>query len=150
MRDKTTLAVGAVVAIVVLAGAFWVYTMVFEAQTPAKEPVEPVWGKDVCGSCQMHVTEPGFAAQAHLPHGEVVFFDDPGCYFQWATSHPEATGTWFRHVSEPRWLTPKEVGFSKVPESPMGFGLGAVHVSEPGVLSFAAAQQLLGKSPGGP
>ncbi|NUN13055.1 MAG: hypothetical protein HUU55_05410 [Myxococcales bacterium] len=145
MRDRVTITVGTLVAIIVLAGAFWVYTMVFDAQTPANEPVEPVWGKEVCAFCQMHVTEHGFAVQAHLPHGETVFFDDPGCYFQWESSTPAINAVWFHHLSENRWLKPTEVGFSKVAESPMGFGLAAVHLAEPGVLSFAAAQALLGK-----
>jgi hypothetical protein len=131
-----------VAAILVLgSGGYWVVQSVRTAQNPERKPKEPVWGKDECAHCQMHVTEAPFAAQAQLQHGETVFFDDPGCYFRWLRDGGKPVAVWFRHSREETWLHEDETAFVRADATPMGFGLAAVREGEPGAMSVQAAEK---------
>lgn len=105
--------------------------------------VDPVWDREACAHCRMHVSEPGFAAQLHTPDGEVLFFDDPGCLFAYLDEHPalHPTHMWFHHVREPRWIPADRVRFVRVSPTPMGYGLGAVDRPEPGSLTLEQARE---------
>lgn len=101
-------------------------------------PVVPIWDRDACAHCHMHVGEPGFAAQLHDADGRVYHYDDPGCLL---LDLPRRTvrALWFRHAHEDRWLRGDRVGFAEVGPSPMGHGLGAVDPTTPGALTLQAA-----------
>ncbi|HLU38736.1 MAG TPA: hypothetical protein VK081_05075 [Planctomycetota bacterium] len=101
-------------------------------------PVTPVFDKEACAFCKMHVGEPGYAAQLQTRAGDVFFYDDPGCLVEHlAAERPEVHALYFRHVHEERWLTVEQAGFVPMPATPMGFGYGAVDASTPGAITFA-------------
>jgi hypothetical protein len=95
----------------------------------AAGPVEPSWGGTTCAHCGMHLSEPAFAAQAHLADGAVIFFDDPGCLFAWTARSPAATAvrrSWFHDSRGEGWLSPEETEFVAAAATPMGWGYAAV------------------------
>jgi hypothetical protein len=114
------------------------------SRTPPEGPVPVAWDRQPCAHCGMHLGEPAFAVQLHTTDGDVLFFDDPGCYFAYVAEHsPAVHAVWFHHLKEDRWLPQSAVGFLPVPTSPMGWGLGAVAADESGALSVNAARALV-------
>jgi len=108
------------------------------------EPVPVAWGRQPCAHCSMHLGEPSFAVQSHAADGDVLFFDDPGCYFAYLAEHPTvARTTWFHDLRQDRWLRESAVGFLSVATSPMGWGLGAVAANSASAISLDAARALV-------
>jgi hypothetical protein len=109
-------------------------------------PVLPVWDRDVCAHCHMHVGEPDFAAQLQTDLGDVRYFDDPGCLFEYldggqlSAQQAAVHAIYFREHGAERWLAAADVGFVEVPQSPMGYGLAAVPASRPGAIGFSATR----------
>jgi len=108
---------------------------------PPSGPLEPVWDKEACAYCRMHLGEREFAAEARTADGETLFFDDPGCLLLWsAAADPAPVAIWFHHSTEPRWLAGDATGFVPADATPMNWGLAAVDAGTPGALSLAAAR----------
>lgn len=106
------------------------------AQRPPEAPVAVAWDRVACAHCRMLVSEPRFAAQAHMRGGAVHYFDDPGCALLWAEARRASLHElWFRDLDSDRWLRRAEVGFVPARPSPMGYGLGARPAAEPGALT---------------
>jgi hypothetical protein len=121
----------AVAAVVLLGAGAGLAVLLEAAQRAPVGPVDVLWDRDICAHCNMHVGEPGFAAQLHNEVGDVFHFDDPGCLFEFvAQTQPRVAGTWFHHGHQSRWLTAEEAVFVRVEHSPMGFGLAAVGAGE--------------------
>jgi hypothetical protein len=96
------------------------------AQRRPEGPVEPIWDREACAHCRMHVGERAFAAQLQTEEGEVLFFDDPGCLLLHAERAAKAPrAMYFRHATEDRWILAAQVRFTHVKTTPMGFGLAA-------------------------
>ncbi len=109
---------------------------------PADGPAPIAFDRTPCAHCGMLVGDPRFAAQLQTAEGEVLAFDDPGCLLRWREEHPEAvTAVWFHHVHEDRWLRESEVAFVAVPDSPMGFEIGAESAGSPGAFDLAEAYE---------
>jgi hypothetical protein len=110
-------------------------------QTGGGGPVVPVWDRDACDHCHMHVGEPAFAAQFRTQDGRVHHYDDPGCLMLNAPRHEgQITEMWFRQVDADHWLSGDEVAFVERGPSPMGYNLGAVPEGTPGAISLDAAR----------
>jgi len=114
------------------------------SSTRPDEPVPVAWDRQPCTYCSMHLGEPAFAVQLHAAGGDVLFFDDPGCYFAYLADHPtEARTTWFHDLHQDRWLPESMVKFLPVATSPMGWGLGAVALDTEDAMSVGAARALV-------
>ncbi|HWV38087.1 MAG TPA: hypothetical protein VN033_06375 [Vulgatibacter sp.] len=102
---------------------------------------EPVWDREPCAHCLMHVGDPSFAAQMQLRDGRILHFDDPGCLLEQlpATHREDVHAVWFHHVREDRWIRGDEVAFLRTEPTPMGYGLGAVDRGSPGSISLDEA-----------
>lgn len=129
-----------VAALVLGAGVVLVLGWVtFAAQSLPQGPVTPVWDKQACAHCRMHLGEPPFVAQLQTAGGDVLFYDDPGCLARHlAESEPRVHAIWFRHLREARWVPLDAVGFVRVDPTPMGFGHGAVDAGTPGAIPWSA------------
>jgi copper chaperone NosL len=124
-------------ALAVVAGAG---LLLWRAAAPPSGPVEVPWDRVSCAHCRMLVSDPRYAGQLHTPAGEVLFFDDPGCLLLHGAGRESARAVFFRDSRAERWLAAAEVGFVRVPETPMGYGFAAVaRDAEPGALSPAEA-----------
>lgn len=146
-RARGSLAATAVLAFFAAAAAV-VGWQVYEGQRLPDAPVEVVWEKEACAHCHMHLSQIGFAVQLQTPDGDVVNFDDPGCFFLYlADEHPEIREAWFHHSHEDRWLRRDEVGFVPAAATPMNLGLAAVDRSAAGAISFEAARDRFAAQP---
>jgi hypothetical protein len=113
--------------IVVALAAAVVAFVRFNEPTLPEGALPVVWDGEVCGHCKMHVGDPRFAAQLQTTEGDVLNFDDPGCLFDYLSSHEASVhALYFRNHAEDGWLTQSEAGFIAVEDSPMGYGLAAV------------------------
>jgi copper chaperone NosL len=109
----------------------------------SSQPAPIAFDREPCAHCRMLISDPAYAAQLESAEGEVESFDDPGCLLAVLDAHPDPRAVWFHHVREARWLAGGEVGFVRVPHTPMGYGLGAVAADEPGALSLEEARALV-------
>ena len=127
------LGLGAVAAVIAYA--------LLGAEALPKGPVPVAWDRQPCAHCQMHVGDPGFAVQLQLDDGDVLYFDDPACYFAYLDEHHvEVHATYFHHRRDDRWLTPPNVAFVWEATSPMGGGLAAVDAGTAGALDYETAR----------
>lgn len=113
----------------------------FASTTLPEGPVDVVWDKAACAHCSMHLGEPGFAAQLTTTSGDTLFFDDPGCLFEFeAVARPDVHQAWFRHLRDDRWVPADAVAFVATEQSPMGYRLGAVDRGHAASIGIDAAR----------
>lgn len=128
-------------AIVLAAVAIWTAHRLQFAAAHAG-PAAIAFNRDICVECGMAVSDPRFAAQLRLASGRTLNFDDPGCLMTYlAEHHPPVRHMWFHAFQGDRWLSPEQVRFLPVAQSPTGYGFAAVPAGTPGSLSghqFAA------------
>jgi len=130
-------------SVLALGGLGLVLREVSLAQHPPEGPVPVAWDQVTCAHCRMLVSEPRFAAQAHMQGGAVHHFDDPGCALLWADGNAGGLHElWFRDLASERWLRRGEVGFVAAEPTPMGYGLGARPLAEAKAMSPAQALTL--------
>jgi hypothetical protein len=140
-QQKSNMALYLGLAIMALIGAGFGVLLVRAQVLPSG--VEPIaWDRVACAHCRMHVSEPPFATQLQLKDGQVLNFDDPGCFFQYEAAHQglEVHGVYFHHSVENRWLQRADVEFLTGATTPMGWGLAAVVKGTPGAISLEAAR----------
>jgi hypothetical protein len=90
----------------------------------------------------MHLSERNYAVQLQTTSGDVLHFDDPGCFFLYEEHEgPEVHAVWFRHVKDDRWVSRDAVGFLEMASTPMDFGIGAVDGAEAGALTYEQARE---------
>lgn len=104
----------------------------------ADGPVDPVWGKQLCSTCRMIVSEPAYAAQLIDQGGKRHFFDDIGCMDAFLVEHSKTPprGTWVR--SNERWVDATSARYASGARSPMDYGFVP---KEQGPLDFASVRR---------
>lgn len=107
------------------------------------QPAPIAFDREPCAHCRMLISDPGYAAQLESAQGEVASFDDPGCLLAALDAYPSPRALWFHHLHDERWIAGDEVGFVRVPHTPMGWGLAAVGADEPGAVSLEEARALV-------
>lgn len=116
--------------------------VVWMACSPADGPAPIAFDRTPCAHCGMLVGDPRFAAQIQTVEGDVLAFDDPGCLLLWRAAHSDMpAAVWYHHLHEERWLRESEVAFVGVPDSPMGFALGAVSAGPAGAFDLEEAYE---------
>ena len=112
--------------------------LIVRCGTRIPNEVQPIaWNSEACGHCHMLIGDPAFAAQVITDDGEVVSFDDPGCAARYLSAHAgRVHRAWFHEGRGDRWLSLDDVGFVRVPASPMGSNVMAVPKATPGALSL--------------
>ena len=145
-RGSSLAAAGVLVGLTAIAAV--VGWQVYEGQQLPDAPVQVVWEKEACAHCHMHLSQMPFAVQLQTPDGDVVNFDDPGCFFLYlAEERPEIHEVWFHHSREDRWLRRGEAGFVPAAATPMNLGLAAVGRDEPGAITYEAARDRMAARP---
>jgi len=88
---------------------------------PQPEPLHP---EDICAICKMAVTEQHFAAQALLPNGDYVKFDDIGCLMNYS-HRPKLDSIWFGDYELEKWIRADSAYLLKTDSvrTPMGYGV---------------------------
>jgi hypothetical protein len=145
-RGLPLAAAGMLLGLGVIAGA--VAWQVREGQRLPDGPVPVAWDREVCAHCHMQVSEMAFAVQLQTSDGEVVNFDDPGCFFLYLDGErPAVHEVWFHDSRGDRWLRRSEVGFVPAAATPMNLGFAAVARDVPGALTFDEARARVAARP---
>jgi hypothetical protein len=88
----------------------------------------------------MAIGDRRFAAQLQTKDGAIFDFDDPGCLVIFESQvHPRIHAEYFRSAVSDAWIDGEDVAFVPVPETPMGFDLGAVRAGTAGSVARAEA-----------
>ena len=113
-------------------------SLVLVACSKGTEPLDPIWGKQACGSCRMLVSDPKYAAELVDQRGERHFFDDIGCLDAYLAEHAESPprAMWVR--SGARWVEAESARYASGEASPMDYGFVA---RELGPLDFVAVRR---------
>ena len=142
MRRKTARYAGfalAVAALLAILGA-----VILRLQALPRSPQPVAWGRETCARCNMHISDPRFAAQLQTKDGRILNFDDPGCLVLYeAEQKPDVHAMYFRAFNEDRWLSLDQVAFVDGQTTPMAYGFGAVPRATPGAISYADVRQRL-------
>ena len=140
LRGRSALLVAAVGAAfaAVLTIVAW---QVREGQRLPDAPVPIAWEREACAHCHMQLSQRQYAVQLQTADGDVVNFDDPGCFFLYLQDEqPAIREVWFHDSRGERWLRRGEVAFVAAPSTPMNLGLAAVAAGEPGAMSYDEAR----------
>jgi hypothetical protein len=145
MKPRWTGRVAAgVVTFLFLAGLAVAATWLLRGEALPQGPVDLVYDHQTCAYCQMHVSEPAFAAEILTMQGEVLAFDDPGCLLLYLDEQrPQAHAIWFRHARRDRWISRDDVAFVRTDKSPMGFGVAAVERGTPASIPLEEARAVV-------
>ena len=100
----------------------------------ADEPVDPVWGKQACGSCSMLVSEPPHAAELVTADGTRVFFDDVGCMAAYLVERDAKPRKLWVRSADAKWIDARTAKFRSGQKTPMDYGFA---VASDGDLDFA-------------
>lgn len=148
MSMKKSAPLGLVFGLLLFVAA--VVSIAYTLQHPTQGPVEPVWDREACAHCKMHIGEPTFAAQLQTKDHHIFHFDDPGCLLKdLAIRNKDIAALYFRDSLSERWLSREEVAFVKVSSSPMGYNLAAVPLGTPGAVDMTDAINSIRSSQGG-
>jgi hypothetical protein len=99
----------------------------------APAPVDPVWGTQPCGHCQMVVGDRDTAAQWLGWDGKRHWFADIGCLVAHEREHgPHTAAAWVRAYGHDQWIAKDSRRFAPGYTTPMDFGFVA-KTSGPGV-----------------
>lgn len=124
--------------LVVLALVAGALAMIVDRGTRVPGDVQPIaWNAETCAHCRMVIGDPSFAAQIITADGTVLSFDDPGCAAQYLRAQkPRIHRAWFHAGRGDAWIPIAEVGFARVPTSPMGSNVMAVPKTTPSALAL--------------
>lgn len=145
-RSAGLLVAGVLVAFaIVIGGVAW---QVREGQRLPDGPVQVAWDKEACAHCHMQLSQMQYAVQLQTPDGDVVNFDDPGCFFLYLDDErPAIHEVWFHDSRGDRWWRRGEVGFVAADATPMNLGLAAVGGGEPGAIGYDEARARVAARP---
>lgn len=112
--------------------------IVVRTGTRLPDEVQPIaWNAEACAHCHMLIGDPAFAAQVITDDGSVRSFDDPGCAARYIRDHRDRIHrAWFHAGRGDQWIPLADVGFVRVPASPMGYGVMAVPNTTRGALTL--------------
>ncbi|WP_456448539.1 nitrous oxide reductase accessory protein NosL [Thiolapillus sp.] len=116
---------------------------------PDTGPGKIRWDREVCQRCAMAVSDHNYAAQVRGgpagQKGKLYKFDDIGCAVIWLDQQPwkdnPKTEIWVADFRNGDWLDARKAWYVKGKITPMGYGLGATPVKQPGALDFDQARK---------
>ncbi|NOX46342.1 MAG: hypothetical protein GXO89_05125 [Chlorobi bacterium] len=96
-------------------------------------PREVNYDRDICAKCLMGIADKGYAVQSISQWGEVVWFDDLGCYVNyfegddWNRFAGDGTvKSWIGNCETGEWIELGKAWFRFGDRTPMGYGYGAL------------------------
>jgi copper chaperone NosL len=98
-------------------------------------PREINWDRDICVLCLMGLAEQEYSAQAINQWGEVIWFDDLGCYINFKGSEDwkrfkdgGQVQAWIGHCRTGEWIDLEKAQYIYGDRTPMGYGYGAISI----------------------
>ncbi len=97
-----------------------------------------------CSECDMDIEDMHYAAQIVTKEGITYFFDDIGCVVLWLKVHP--TDNYFvmtRTKDTGRWIKAEHAWYSRIDQTPMGYGFGAYENRSDELLDYERMSELM-------
>jgi len=113
------------------------------------------WDRDICALCLMGLAEQEYSVQAINKWGDVIWFDDLGCYVNYKDSEDwkrfagdGETQAWIGHCETGKWIDAEKAYYRYGDRTPMGYGYGALQVANDSTYDYPATAQRIkdGKS----
>lgn len=96
-------------------------------------PREIKWDRDICAKCLMGLAEKEYSVQSINQYGEVLWFDDLGCFVTYQNSDDwkrfagdAKVQSWVGHYETGEWLDVEKSYYIFGLKTPMGIGYGAL------------------------
>jgi hypothetical protein len=106
------------------------FVLALVACVESSAPLDPVWGKQACGSCGMIVSDPRYATELVSSDGTHVFFDDPGCMATWLHDrNVSPKGLWVRSAAG-TWTDARAARYVGAQKTPMDYGFAPTESGE--------------------
>ncbi len=90
------------------------------------------YNRDMCANCLMGITDQKYTAQAINEYGEVIWFDDLGCFIEYEKSDAWKiwggvnARVWIGDCETEKWIDAFQAFYRFGDRTPMGYGYGAL------------------------
>ncbi len=90
-----------------------------------------------CSECNMDVEDLAYMAEIVREDGVTYFFDDIGCIVLWLETHKLTNPTLLTKTLDTKvWIDANKAWYSRVANSPMGYGFGALEKKKEGLIDY--------------
>jgi hypothetical protein len=97
-----------------------------------------------CSECNMDIEDMRYEAQIITKNGNTYFFDDIGCIILWLKNHDvQIVKIVTKTIDTNKWLNVNEAWYSKIAQSPMGYGFGAYELKEENFVNYEEMKILM-------
>ncbi len=97
-----------------------------------------------CSECNMDIEDMRYEAQIILKNGNTYFFDDIGCVILWIESQKADTARIItKTLDSSKWINVKKAWYSRVAQSPMGYGFAAYELKQDGFIDYEEMKILM-------
>lgn len=108
------------------------------------QPVTVKSGQYQCSECNMDVKEIQYMAELVTKEGDTYFFDDIGCLVLWMKNHhPNIEKRFTQTLDTHRWIEVESAWYTRMADSPMGYGFGAYEKRQEGFVSYEEMKLLM-------
>jgi nitrous oxide reductase accessory protein NosL len=106
--------------------------------------VVPIKPKEYqCSECNMDVEDMKYAAEVVLDDGRTYFFDEIGCLVLWSKDKTNIVKIYTKTVDTHKWIDAHKAYYSRIDNTPMGYGFGAYEHPKSGLISFEKMRELM-------
>jgi len=97
-----------------------------------------------CSECNMDIEDMRYEAQIITKNGNTYFFDDIGCIALWLKNHnPKIVKMLTKTIDSGKWVNVNEAWYSRVAQSPMGYGFGAYELKKDNLINYEEMKTLM-------
>jgi len=97
-----------------------------------------------CSECNMDIEDMRYEAQIIMQNGNTYFFDDIGCIVLWLKTHnPSIVKMLTKTIDSNKWIDVNEAWYSKIAQSPMGYGFGAYELKGDDFVNYEEMKRLM-------
>ncbi len=118
------------------------------SQEPDYSPRTVNYERDICAQCLMGIADSLWAVQAINAQGDVLWFDDIGCLFEYMQSdnwkkfvNNQKVQLWVGDSENGGWIDAQKAYYNFGKHTPMGYGYSAVPVANDSTFTFDQIQK---------
>jgi len=109
-----------------------------------KKPINIKLKEYQCSECNMDIEDMGYLVELIREDGVTYFFDDIGCVVLWLKNHsfknPKIIA---KTLDTKEWIDVKECWYSRVDNTPMGYGFAPYKNKKDGFVSYEEMKLLM-------
>lgn len=110
----------------------------------AHTPVKIAPKEYQCSECSMDIEALEYSAQIIAENGNTYFFDDIGCVILWLQNREMVDATVVTRVLDRNgWVDVTKAWYSRIANSPMGYGFAAYAEKQKGFISYEEMKLLM-------